>query len=384
MKILFFIFTFPLIYTYLIYPLFVNFLHYLSKDSKLLNQNSIIWPMVSVIMPVHNEEMVIEKKIQSLLKIDYPSNKILFFVGSDNSTDNTNSIINHFADQKKLKFFPYKERVGKSEMINKIFNEVIKVNPISDQHILIFTDANVIPEKLCFKELIKSISPKDVGLVDSRMVPISSKEPGISEAEKAYINYEVKLKHKEGQLWGLLMGPFGGCYAIKSNLFKTIPPNFCVDDFFISMNVMLKKYKSVSSLDAICYENVSKDLKEEFLRKKRISIGNFQNLSHFKTLWWPPQQGLLSFVFISHKLLRWVGPFFLLGASFTGFLIWPLVVVIFALLIFSENILTHFKLHIPLIRKIHYFAAMNFGVLIGFINYLMGTQNNVWEPPKRI
>jgi len=362
----------------------VSLLFYFKNKNRSDEDFAIELPVISVIMPVHNEEKVIETKILSLLNVNYPAQKIFYFIGSDQSTDQSNTIISRYADNKKLRFYPYSERVGKTGMINKLFKEVQKVNPIHKDHIIIFTDANVIPDKNCFLELAKSLAHENIGLADSRMIAVSSSDPGISEAEKSYINFEVELKHKEGKLWGYLMGPFGGCYAIKSHLFKEIPESYCVDDFYISTNVLLQNYKAVSSREAKCYEKVSKDLKEEFNRKKRISSGNFQNLSHFKTLWLPPQQGLLSFVFISHKLLRWLGPFFLLLAIGLAFWIWPFWMIAFALIVLSENIFSKIKFHIPIIRKVHYFIAMNIAVLLGFILYLKGTEYNVWEPPKRI
>lgn len=384
MIILFSFLLFPLIYTYLIYPSIVSLLFYIKNKKRDENDIAIELPIISVIMPVHNEEKVIETKILSLLNVNYPPQKIFFFIGSDHSTDLSDSIISKYADHKKLRFYPYSVRIGKSGMINKLFQEVKKVNPIHEDHIIIFTDANVIPDKNCFLELAKSLAKENIGLADSRMIAVSSSDPGISEAEKSYINFEVELKHKEGKLWGYLMGPFGGCYAIKSHLFIEIPETYCVDDFFISTNVLLHNYKAVSSREALCYEKVSKDLKEEFNRKKRISSGNFQNLNHFKTLWLPPQEGLLSFVFVSHKLLRWLGPFFLFLAIGLAFWMWPVWMIAISLIVLSENIFSKIKFHIPIIRKVHYFLAMNVAVLLGFILYLKGTEYNVWEPPKRI
>ena len=384
MIIIFGLLLLPLIYTYLIYPSVVSLLFYFKNKITIEEDPALELPIISVIMPVHNEEKVIETKILSLLNVNYPAQKIFFFIGSDQSTDGSNLIISKYADHKKLRFYPYSVRTGKSGMINKLFQEVKKVNPIHEDHIIIFTDANVIPDKNCFLELAKSLTKENIGLADSRMIAVSSSDPGISEAEKSYINFEVQLKHKEGKLWGYLMGPFGGCYAIKSNLFKEIPESYCVDDFFISTNVLLQNYKAVSSWEAKCFEKVSKDLKEEFNRKKRISSGNFQNLNHFKTLWLPPQEGMLSFVFISHKLLRWLGPFFLFLAFVIGFWMWPVWMLAISLVVLSENIFSKIKIHIPIIRKVHYFAAMNIAVLFGFILYLKGTEYNVWEPPKRI
>jgi cellulose synthase/poly-beta-1,6-N-acetylglucosamine synthase-like glycosyltransferase len=384
MKILFMLSVLPLIYTYGIYPLLVTLIFKLKKKRSRPNLNTEDLPIISVIMPVHNEEHVIEQKIVSLLKIKYPSQKLFFFIGSDQSTDSTNKLVTKYADGKKLRFFEYSNRTGKSGMINKLYAEAVKINALNSNHLLVFTDANIMLDEFCFMEIARAFSDDKIGLVDTKMIPISSLDPGISIAEKNYINFEVDIKHKEGALWGKLMGPFGGCFAIRSNLFVEIPGNFCVDDFYIAMHIMLAGYKAISTQKAVCYEKVSKDIKEEFNRKKRISIGNFQNLFHFTPIWFPPQMGMLSFVFISHKMIRWIGPLLILGALISSFFLWPITTVIFLCIVLSELIFNKLNIHVALIRKIHYFFAMNLGVFIGFIDYLKGIENNVWEPPKRI
>lgn len=104
-----------------------------------------------------------------------------------------------------------------------------------------------------------------------------------------------------------MIGPFGGFYALRKNLYQLIPENFLVDDFFICMNVLKQNFKSIADPDAIAYEEVSEDWKQEYKRKARISAGNFQNLIHFENLLL--RFNSTSFCFFSHKVLRWLGPF---------------------------------------------------------------------------
>ena len=111
-----------------------------------------------------------------------------------------------------------------------------------------------------------------------------------------------------------MIGPFGGCYMLRSNYFSKVPDNYLVDDFYIAMEVFRKGGLAINDLSAICTESNSSDILEEFKRKSRISAGNFQNLLTFKNLLWPPFSKL-AFNFISHKVLRWLGPLFI--ATFT-------------------------------------------------------------------
>src|SRR5690606_9072612 len=107
------------------------------------------------------------------------------------------------------------------------------------------------------------------------------------------------------------MGVEGGCYIIRKELFTGIPPLYFMEDFYISMATMQKRYDVLFNSNATCYEDVSVHSSEEYKRKVRISIGNFQNLNAFKSLivtrFFP-----LGYIFLSHKVLRWLTPFFLL------------------------------------------------------------------------
>jgi cellulose synthase/poly-beta-1,6-N-acetylglucosamine synthase-like glycosyltransferase len=154
-------------------------------------------------------------------------------------------------------------------------------------------------------------NPVEIGLVDSNMRNIGIKKDGISHQEKTYISAEVASKNAESLLWGTMMGPFGGCFALRKKLWEKIPSHFLVDDFFINMLVLQKGFKSINEPNAIVFEDVSNDLSDEFRRKIRISSGNFQNLFHYKHLLF--DFSWIAFSFFSHKVLRWLTPFFILS-----------------------------------------------------------------------
>jgi hypothetical protein len=101
--------------------------------------------------------------------------------------------------------------------------------------------------------------------------------------KKAYISREVLIKQHESILWGTMMGPFGGCFAIRSELYEPVPKNFLVDDFYINMKVLEKGYQCINNLNALVFEDISNNLSDEFKRKVRISTGNFQICNAFPT-----------------------------------------------------------------------------------------------------
>ncbi len=380
-------------HSYVFYPLILKFL---SKNKKLnaicFNKNDGDLPHVSILMAVYNEEKIIKQKLDSLFIQNYPSSHLHLYIGSDNSNDNTNNIINDYRNNKEisLSFVPFSNRQGKPSIINQLYNKCTKQH---GQHIIIITDASAILNTNTVFEMVKHFKNDKIGLVDSRLIHTGIEEVGISKSEDQYISNEGLMKYREGLLNGTMIGPFGACYSLRSNLYSIVPNNYLVDDFYISMKVLEEKKQCISDNQAKVYESVSHDIKEEFRRKKRISAGNFQNLSTFAHLlsW---SKGQIAFNFWSHKVLRWLGPFFILKIIFCtvilaiyGNLYHRLLFISVGMIIFAipviDLLLQSVNIHIKIFRSIRYFFMMNLALLIGFFNYLKGIKSNVWQPTER-
>jgi cellulose synthase/poly-beta-1,6-N-acetylglucosamine synthase-like glycosyltransferase len=377
-----------LFHSYVFYPVL---LHFLTGNQELhhsaYNEEDKL-PPVKIFMSVYNEEDVIRQKLDSLLATTYPLDQLLICIGSDGSSDDTDRILQDYADHHHCIYFQrYSGRKGKANILNDLV-----ANASTDQdEVYIFTDANVMFTQSTIFELVKYFKDASIGLVGANVINREIKEDGISHQEQAYIQRENYVKHLEGLCWGTMMGAFGACYAIRSSHFKPIPANFLMEDFYITMNVLKQGKKAINNLDAICYEDVANDLTEEFKRKVRISAGNFQNLSVYYSLLWPPFNGL-AFSFLSHKVLRWLGPFFLIIALITSGYLAPgniFYTVLFFLqgipLLFPllDHLLRKGQFHSLILRFIAYFYSMNLALLIGFFKYLKGVKTNVWQPTKR-
>jgi len=372
-------------HSYVLFPVLLRIIHRWHRDPQYPPLHS---PpkKISILIAAYNEEEIIITKLQSILDSDYPSASYEILIGSDASTDQTNLLVTQFDSQHPgvIRFYPFKTRRGKPNIMNHLATE-------ATGEILVLTDANVLFDPYTLTELIRPFSNSKIGLVDTQMNNLGMKKEGISYQEKAYISREVRIKYLEGSLWGTMMGPFGGCYAIRRQLFEPIPPTYLVDDFFLNMCVLDKGFFAVNNPAARVYEDVSNDLSIEYRRKIRIATGNFQNLSHFAHLLWPPWKGR-SFCFMSHKVIRWFGPFLLLSAliplgvlSFHSALyFWLLLGYLFIFLLPLADILfKSVNLHIPLLRFLTHFMAMNLAMGVGFIKFLKGVKSNVWQPTKR-
>ncbi len=383
--LIFWISVSALLFTYLLYPALLDILVLRKSPKQITYETKSQLPGVSVLMAVHNEEDVLAEKIKSIIDNKLPDEKLEILVGSDSSTDNTNDILKDLARSNPcLKFLLFDNRKGKSAIIN----ELVK---LSAYGIIIITDANVMLEKDCIYQLIKHFKKNKIGLVDSNMMHKGLKGCGISFQENAYITREVRIKFNEGVIWGTMMGPFGGCYAIRKDLYVEVPSLFLVDDFYINMQVIVSGHKSIIETEAIVYEDVSNNLSEEFRRKVRIAAGNFQNLKYFSKYLVSDICGL-SFSFFSHKVLRWMGPFFLAAIFLSSlalsreniFFKYVFVLQVFILTLpIIDYLLGKIKIHIIILRFITHFISMNFALLVGFIKFLKGVKTNVWQPTRR-
>jgi cellulose synthase/poly-beta-1,6-N-acetylglucosamine synthase-like glycosyltransferase len=340
-------------------------------------------PFVSVIIAAHNEESCIAEKIRSIYSGTYPPDRFEVLIGSDNSSDRTGEIINSLKkDHSSLKFSDFRERRGKGNVVNDLVQQ-------AEGTILVLTDANVMFHQDTLFYMVRHFKNPRIGLVDTNMINRGMKEEGISFQEKAYISREVYIKDRESRLWGAMMGPFGGCYAIRMEDYAMVPSNFLVDDFYINMRIFEKGKLAINEIQSIVFESIPDELKVEFRRKVRIGTGNFQNLRKFWRLMFTARYG---FAFLSHKVIRWFGPFFLLAAMGANIILasrdeiylWMLAFhLLFYFLPLVDLILKKMKFHFGPFRLVTHFISMNAALFIGFFRSLRNVQSGIWERTER-
>ncbi len=343
------------------------------------------WPAVTVVFSVYNEEKVIRRKLESILNSDYPKDKLQILIGSDHSTDATNAIIREYAAANaSVKLIEKTGRSGKLKIINGL------VDLTTSDH-LIFTDANVFFEPLTIKALVYNLVKKEAQMVCGNIKKFSPHNEGISAQEIHYMNFENQLKFHESQVYGLVVGVEGGCYAIKKESFVKVPDGFLMDDFFITLDVISKKGKVLFEPEAVCYEDVNDAPMIEFRRKVRISLGNFRNLYYYQHLLFPPHKGF-GFAFLSHKVLRWFTPFALIVSFFMAVCIsfyypWFFAVMLSYVLLVVLPVLTVYlekvKVKLPLINTLGHFILMNAALFVGFFRFISSSNESAWEPPRR-
>ncbi|GGH73157.1 glycosyltransferase [Phaeocystidibacter marisrubri] len=384
LEFIFWISVFLILWTYLGYPFLLKVLDQKKSLTPALPDHL---PTVDIIFAAYNEEVVIEDKIHSIYQSDYPLDKLNIYIGSDASTDRTDEIITKLSETySNLHLVRMPGRTGKSGIINHLVS-------ISKSDLILGTDANIYFDRGMITSMVKSISNPVVKLVGGNIVYRDSSVEGIAKQEEQYLNYENQIKLHESNLWGTAIGVEGGCYLIERDSFITIPPLTFMEDFFITMSVLQRGDKAVFDAKALCTEDVSVDRIEEFKRKVRISLGNFQNLRRFKGLifsrFFP-----VGFAFLSHKVFRWFTPIFLIVSLLcSAVLAYQPGLNLYDLLFLGQLgllLIVAIDLILPStiersspIRFVGHFYLMNFALLKGLMIYLQGVESNVWQPTKR-
>ena len=378
-----------LAWTYLLYPALVFALAVIHRKQKIISDNelktSAPLPSVSVIMSLFNEEKVIREKIRSLLLSDYPSDLIEFIIGSDASVDGTDEIIREYAaSDSRIKYHRNSIRNGKAAMLN----ELVKM---AGGSVLIITDANVIFSGATVRLLASEFASARTGLCDATVVPPESPGHGMTRQENLYSSFETSLRRAEGEVWKAMTGPYGGCYAVRRELFPFIPENTLVDDLYVGLTILRKGFDSFNAAEAVVSEDTQPDRADQYRRRVRIAAGSFQNLFRFGPF--PSRRVTASFAFFSHKVLRWFTPLFLTLFFMTTVILsgrsdlyFCLLAVQLILILLSTLDLMFDRfgrtLHLP--RYVTQFLLMNAALTAGFVKAVRGIKNGIWEPTKRV
>ncbi len=353
-------------YTYLIYPFLMwAWSRFIDRGSCHCGSKAINYQEVAVVISVYNEEKFLASRVEQIRKMKH-GKEVLIAIGSDGSTDRTNQILAGLRKQyKNVKAFFFPRR-GKAATIN----DLIKLLPERIRYIIL-TDIKTFSDDNSIEVLIGGLQAKDIGLTMPWIKALNSNE-GL------YFNTEIRLKCYESMIFGYCAGAFGNMYAIKRDLFVPIPENFVVDDLFVTLQVVLKQRK-ISVCDNTNSYVVPTDVKQEFHRRRRIATGNWQIIK-----WMVPKlfQFPAPFLFImfSHKVLRWLGPLWILsiiGTIAISMVQIPMVIAFLSTLLILILIIN------PMRNLVIRFVVLNAALLVGFFDFLFKKQRGTWRPTKR-
>ena len=259
-------------------------------------------PTVTLLIAAHNEESVIADRIENSLNLDYPAGRLEVVVALDGCSDRTAEIVRNY-ESRGVRVLDNPSRQGKAATLNAAIARLTS-------EILILSDANTSNERSAARRLVSWFADLRVGVVCGRLI-LTDPRTG-RNVDSLYWRYETFLKRCEATL-GALLGANGAIYAIRRSAFVPLQPNTIIDDFVIPLQSKLRTGCSiVYDAEAIAWEETPARLGAEFGRRARIGAGAFQSLRMLRPIF-HPCQGWLLLSFVSHKLLRWFCPLFLLA-----------------------------------------------------------------------
>jgi poly-beta-1,6-N-acetyl-D-glucosamine synthase len=296
-----------IIYTYFGYPLVLLILGKMVKPRRDILSSASESPSISVLIPVYNEETIIVKKLENTLGLDYPRDKLEIVVASDGSTDRTVELVQPYLD-KGVVLFDYPENRGKMSVINRTM-------PKLSGELVVFTDASAIFRNDALSFLATGFSCEKVGAVSGAL--ILKEEEGLKGelSVDLYWRLEKFVREWESRLYSCVSAT-GAIYALRRSLFLALPEDTILDDMLIPLMPVRSGYRILFESRALAFEEGYTNLKLEFRRKVRTLVGNYQVF--FRAPWAIlPWKSRISFLLISHKLLRLLVPFALFGVFFS-------------------------------------------------------------------
>jgi cellulose synthase/poly-beta-1,6-N-acetylglucosamine synthase-like glycosyltransferase len=253
------------------------------------------WPEVSLVVAAYNEEGWIAQKIRNHLALDYPKGKLHHVVITDGSNDATPDLARGF-DGVEVHHHP--ERKGKIAAVHRVM-------PLIKTPIVVFTDANTLLNHEAIRRIVRHYRDPKVGAVaGEKRVHMSESDAAHAAGEGIYWKYESLLKHLDSELYSVV-GAAGELFSIRRELYQPVPEDTVIEDFVMTLTIARGGHRVVYEPEAYAVEGPSASVPEELKRKIRIAAGGLQAIARLADLLNPFRYGVLSFQYISHRVLRW-------------------------------------------------------------------------------
>lgn len=390
LKILFWAMLLIVFYTYIGYGILLYFIIRLKrlfkgKPLKTVLPSDDELPTMTLMICAYNEEDVVAEKMANTLALNYPRDKFRIMWVTDGSNDRTNELLKAYPEVDVV-FSP--ERRGKTAALKHGLRE-LKTRYVA------FTDANTMINPDALREIARLFMDPTVGCVSGEKRVAARKEGEMAaEGEGLYWRYESTLKKWDSELYSA-MGAAGELYAIDPTLVREVPDEALLDDFMMSMYIVQAGRRIAYTPEAYALEYGSANIFEESKRKRRIAAGGLQSIWWLRSMLNPLHQPLVTFQYISHRVLRWsVTPIALaillivnalLVAHHAGIFYTIVLVlqVLFYLMALAGWWLDRQGHKNKLLYTAYYFVFMNINVFRGMAYLRTHGKSGAWEKARR-
>jgi cellulose synthase/poly-beta-1,6-N-acetylglucosamine synthase-like glycosyltransferase len=346
-------------------------------------------PGVTLIVPAYNEGVLLSTKLRNSLELDYPQDRLELVFVTDGSTDGSEQLL-HGEPRPygcRLRILHQPQRRGKLAAVERVMPSV--TTPVT-----VFSDANALLNAAALRNLVKHYADAAVGAVaGEKRVRFEASAGAEGVGEGIYWRYESTLKRLDAALYSVV-GAAGELFSIRTALYESAPPTTLIEDFYLSLRIAQHGWRVAYAPDAYAVEGHSASLREEYKRKVRIAAGGLQAVMGLPQLLNPLRHGVLSWQYISHRVLRWTLAPLLLPVVFVANLLLlrtgsPLYGLLMGgqLLFYSAALcgwlLEQLGVKIKLFYIPMYFCLMNYSVYAGALRLLRRQQSAVWEKAQR-
>ncbi len=346
-------------------------------------------PEVTFVVCAFNEEDWIRQKVDNSLALQYPRSLVQFCFVTDGSDDQTAEIVRQYPYPADVRWqlLHQSERRGKIAAFHRAMEQI-------KSPVVVSTDANTLVNTEALQRIVRHFADPQVGAVaGEKQISMAEKDDASSAGEGIYWKYESLLKKWDAELWSVV-GAAGELFALRTECYEPVPPDTLVEDFYLTMRIAQRGWRVQYEPGAWAAEASSASVAEEMKRKVRIAAGGLQAVWRLAALLNPFRYGVLSFQYISHRVLRWtlaplLLPILLIvnillameGSIFYQFLL--LAQCLFYLAAMAGWVLEQKKLKVKALFVPYYFCLMNWAMYAGLARLLRGKQSVIWEKAKR-
>jgi biofilm PGA synthesis N-glycosyltransferase PgaC len=340
--------------------------------------NTPIEPTVTVVVVAHNEADRIAARLDNLLALDYPNDKLDIILASDGSTDDTVKRAHRY-EEAGVRVHAFHNRRGKAAVLNDVV-------PSARGEVVVLADARQQFDRGAVRALVADFADRSVGAVSGELVMRpNSARAAVGKGACFYWRYEKFIRRHESRA-GSTVGATGAIYAIRRALFDPIPEDTILDDVLIPLRIVRGGYRVLFEPDARAYDGAPATGRQEFVRKVRTIAGTFQLLA--REAWvFDPFRNAVWFETISHKALRLTVPVLqilvlLANARLAGEPAYRVVLagqVLFYLAAlagyaYRQAVRPVFFLSVP-----YTICLLSWATIIGFVHFVTHRQKATWE-----
>ena len=375
-KIVFWTSIAALFYVYAGYPLLV---YLVSRLAPKRVKRGVVEPKVTILITAYNEEKAIRQKLENTFLIDYPAEKLEILVASDGSTDRTDEIVKEFASR-GVRLFRQEGRVGKTVTQNNAVEQ-------ATGEIILFSDATTYYRPDVLREILPNFADASVGCVAGKLIYVDGSASNVGKGARSYWNYETFLKQSESNACSLI-GASGCLYAVRKSAYRPMYAEAC-SDFLICTIVYEQGLRTVYEPRAVCTEDTNRQTDKEMRMRVRVISQTFTDLWRNRRMLNPLRGGFYAVELVSHKVLRYAVPLFLLLIFVSNLSLAPsglffeivfLAQVAFYLLALTGWAFEKMGVALGVLAIPHYFALANLASVFGFYQFLRGARYAAWEP----